>query len=76
MPADNMHQVKFELWLSDAEWCDFVSYDSRMPENIQLFVKRVYAKDAGLTEFDAAVRQFLSEVDAMESKWRNYGKSA
>ena len=35
------HQVQFQLWVSGRAWCDFVSYDPRMPEKTQMSIKRI-----------------------------------
>ena len=43
-------------------WCDFVSYDPRMPEHLAIWVKRVPRDDAVIEELESAVRVFLAEV--------------
>jgi hypothetical protein len=45
-----------------------VSYDPRMPEGLQLFVKRVPRNDKYLAELEAEVIQFLKEVDDKVNK--------
>lgn len=49
-------------------WCDFVSFDPRMPEGLQLFVKRVPRNDKYLAELEEEVIQFLKEVDDKVNK--------
>ena len=46
------------------QWCDFVSYDPRMPETLRLFVKRVNRDDVLILDLEDKVREFLSEVHA------------
>ena len=41
MPLEHMPQVQGQMWIAGREWCDFVSYDPRMPEKLQMFVQRV-----------------------------------
>jgi hypothetical protein len=48
-------------------WCDFVSYDPRMPERSQLYIKRVMREDDYIAEMEAEVKKFLDEV-AVEVK--------
>jgi hypothetical protein len=57
-----MAQVTHNLWVTGAEWCDLVSYDDRMPPKLQTLVRRVYAKDAGLPEWENGLLRFLAEV--------------
>jgi hypothetical protein len=45
------------------EWCDFVSYDPRMPEALRLFVKRLEFDDDRVNELQAEVQIFLHELD-------------
>ena len=46
-------------------WCDFVSFDPRMPDDLQLFVKRVERDPKRIAELCAEVTKFLGEVDQM-----------
>jgi len=63
-PAEHYAQVQGQLWITGREWCDFVSYDPRMPERLQLFVTRV-ARDADYIDTLAKeVKAFLDEVAA------------
>lgn len=64
MPKDHIAQVQGQIWVTDRQWCDFVSYDSRMPENLRIYVERVERDDKFITELAAAVEQFNGEVDA------------
>jgi hypothetical protein len=46
------------------KWCDFVSYDPKMPERLRLFAAR-YIPEAGyMRELEAEVTAFIAEVDA------------
>ena len=45
-------------------WVDFVSYDPRMPERLQLFVVRYTPEMGYLRELEAEVAAFIAEVDA------------
>jgi hypothetical protein len=65
LPRDYMPQIRHQLWVSGAEWCDFVSFDDRMPVGLQLFVRRVERRevDADLVAHELAVRAFLGEIE-------------
>jgi len=63
VPTDYLHQITHNLWISGAQWCDFISYDDRMPEALRVFVTRVTRADVDLNAYELAVRLFLGEVD-------------
>lgn len=64
LPRDYIPQVTHNLWVTGAKWCDFVSYDDRMPEGLQFFRVRVTPDVLDLPAYEAEVRKFLSEVEA------------
>lgn len=70
LPPEYLAQATHEVWITDADFLDFVSFDPRMPEHRQLFRVRVYRKEFDLKGHETAVRQFLSEVDALEEQLR------
>ena len=61
-------QMQWQMACTGRYWCDFVSYDPRMPEGLQLFVKRVPKNDTYLAELEVEVIQFLKEVDDKVNK--------
>lgn len=56
-----------------AKWCDFVSYDPRMPEGLQIKIIRVERDDAEIEKMEAEAMVFLSEVDRLEEELRGLG---
>lgn len=63
LPKEHAWQVTHNLWVSGAQWADFVSFDDRWPYDMQLFRVRVTRDQFDLTAYELLVRQFLSEVD-------------
>lgn len=63
VPTAYMHQITHNLFITGAEWCDFISFDPRFPDPVQLFVRRVNRADVDLKAYELAVRLFLSECD-------------
>ena len=61
-------QMQWQMACTGRSWCDFVSYDPRMPEGLQLFIKRVSRNDTYLAELEVEVVQFLREVDDKVNK--------
>jgi putative phage-type endonuclease len=65
VPAEYVPQMCWQLACTGREWCDFVSYDPRMPEHLQLFVVR-FASDPSYTALvEQEVRRFLAEVNGL-----------
>jgi len=64
-PRQYENQMLWQMACTGREWVDFVSYDPRLPEDLQLFVHRFDRDDKRIEEIEAAVMQFLSEVDEM-----------
>lgn len=64
VPEKYVVQMLWQMACTGRQWCDFVSYDPRMPEAMRLFVKRVERDDTRIAELENAVREFLAELDA------------
>ena len=62
MPADHMAQVQGQMWITGRQWCDFVSYDPRMPEPLQLHVQRIPRVPAYVADLERQVTEFLFKV--------------
>lgn len=65
VPAKHVKQVQCQLWVTGRKWCDFVSYDPRLPMRNRLFIVRVPRDEELIAEMEAEVVKFLAEVDAM-----------
>lgn len=62
IPGKYLYQMHWQMACTGRQWCDFVSFDPRMPDELQLFVQRVERPD--LTALEAAVSAFLEEVSS------------
>jgi putative phage-type endonuclease len=70
-------QIQWQLACTGRDWCDFVSYDPRLPESMRLFVKRVPRDAAVIAELENKVAAFLSEVSVtVETLTAKFGKGA
>jgi putative phage-type endonuclease len=56
-------QMQWQMACTGRKWCDFVSYDPRMPESMSLFVKRVVRDDVHIATLETEARKFLAELD-------------
>ena len=61
--AKYIKQMQWQMSCTGRAWCDFVSFDPRMPENLRLFVKRVQRDDSLIAELEEEVRKFLAELE-------------
>jgi putative phage-type endonuclease len=57
-------QMQWQMACTGRQWCDFVSFDPRMPGNMQLFVKRIPRDDQQIAMLEMRVSGFLDELDA------------
>ncbi len=64
IPKEHEAQLVHLLWLTGAQWIDFVSYSPALPEDLRLFVKRLNAADVDLSAYEKKVVAFLAEVEA------------
>jgi len=64
VPAKYITQMQFQMACTGRQWCDFVSFDPRMPPKAQIFVKRVPRDDAFIKEIESEIKKFLAEVSA------------
>ncbi|ANK73764.1 exonuclease [Ensifer adhaerens] len=61
-PAKYITQMQWQMACTGRKWCDFVSYDPRMPESMRFFCVRVERDDQLIAELEAEVIKFLAEV--------------
>lgn len=70
MPEEHMAQVQCQLWVLERDWCDFVSFDPRLPDALQLHVQRVPRDDKFIAALSDAVKSLNDEVETMLAKLR------
>jgi len=62
-PQKYFIQMQAQMAVTGAKWCDFVSFDPRMPERSQLLIVHVPRDPEFILYMEAEIKQFLSEVD-------------
>lgn len=74
-PSKYIPQMMAQMACTGRKWCDFASFDPRMPEELQLFVVRLNRDDAYIQEMEAEVKKFLDEVEQVlaQLKRKMYG---
>ena len=56
-------QMQWQMACADRQWCDFVSFDPRMPDHLSLYIARVERDNDMLAILESEVAAFLVEVD-------------
>jgi putative phage-type endonuclease len=65
VPNDYEPQMMWQMACTGRTWCDFVSYDPRLPANLRFFSKRLPRNDVRIKELEREVLAFLVDVDRM-----------
>jgi len=63
IPGKYETQMLWQMACTGRAWCDFTSFDPRLPEEMRLFVKRFDRDDKRIAEMEEQVREFLFELD-------------
>jgi putative phage-type endonuclease len=71
VPSKYQPQMQWQMACTGRKWCDFVSFDPRMPENLQIFVQRVERNDLYIKMLEEEVTLFLAEIDKKVEILRN-----
>lgn len=64
VPSKYITQMQWQMACTGRKYCDFVSFDPRLPPSMQMFLVRIERDDKLISELETMVRDFLSEVDA------------
>lgn len=67
-PTKYIPQMLAQLSCTGRKWVDFVSFDDRFPEHLQLFVVRFEPTAEEIEKFESKVKEFLSTVDNLMEK--------
>jgi len=62
-PQKYFIQMQAQIAVTNKDWCDFVSFDPRMPDRSQLLIVRVDRDEAFIAEMEAEIKKFLDEVE-------------
>lgn len=62
VPAKYVTQMQWQMACTGRHWCDFVSFDPRMPEAMRLFVARVTRDETVIADLEREVSVFLAEL--------------
>jgi hypothetical protein len=68
MPEDHIYQVQWQMACTGRKFCDFMSYDPRLPEQYRIYLERIDRDDLFIAQLEEIVVNFLKEVDDEISK--------
>jgi len=73
IPEKYVLQMQWQMACTGRLWCDFASYDPRLPESMRLHVDRVHRQDGAIDAIEKDVTSFLNElrsiVDELRTKY-------
>jgi putative phage-type endonuclease len=70
IPGKYLTQMQWQLAVTGRRWCDFVSYDPRLPPDLRLFIQRVPRNAILIGALEREVERFLIDVEATIAKLR------
>lgn len=70
-PAKYQNQMLWQMECTGRDWCDFVSFDPRMPEEMRLLIVRFERDQKRIDDIKSEVIKFLSEVEDSISSLKN-----
>lgn len=65
IPAEYKPQMVCEMLCHRRQWCDFVSFDPRLPKRQRLFIRRYQPTPQEFAEVESAAIKFLADVEKM-----------
>lgn len=76
IPKKYIDQMQWQMACLDRGWCDFVSFDPRMPENLNKWIVRVDRDDKRIAELELEVNLFIGELDEKIAKLNELSEAA
>lgn len=74
VPGKYATQMMWQMACTGRAWCDFVTYDPRLPANMRILVQRVHRDEQVISELEREVAAFLAELDAKVARLQSlYG---
>jgi putative phage-type endonuclease len=77
VPEKYVLQMQWQMAVTDRGWCDFVSFDPRLPEEMRMFLRRVERDNVLIRTLENEVQLFLAEIDdTLKQLRRQYAEAA
>jgi putative phage-type endonuclease len=62
IPAKYITQIQWQMACTGRQWCDFVSFDPRLPGDLSMFCRRVQRDDERIGELGSDILEFLADL--------------
>lgn len=69
-------QMLFQMICTGRQWCDYVSFDDRLPEELQYRCKRYQYNETQAAQVTGEVLSFLLELDQLEAELKTMQAAA
>ena len=66
VPSRYLLQMQWQMACTGTQWCDFASYDPRLPDHLNLLVIRIPRDDKQIALIEGEVIGFLAELDTIQ----------
>lgn len=77
VPEKYLKQIQWQMACTGRNWTDFISFDDRLPDRMQLFIKRVHRDDKMIAELESQVAEFLAELETkLAALTKRYSEAA
>lgn len=77
VPEKYVLQMQWQMSCSGRAWCDFVSFDPRLPEEMRMFMRRFERDAETIARIEREAEIFLGEVDdTLKQLRRTYAEAA
>lgn len=68
VPTTHKAQIQGQLYVTEREWCDFVSFDPRIQGEASMFIKRVYRDGNYIKNLEEELELFVEEMLEMTAQ--------
>jgi putative phage-type endonuclease len=72
IPGDYITQMMAQMSVTGRQWCDWVSFDPRLPQQMQLYIRRVKRDDKLIEIMERQAVEFLAELDDKVKQLRKH----
>ena len=76
VPGKYITQMQWQMACAERDWCDFVSFDPRMPEHLNIWIHRIERDGKKIAELENLVAEFLEELRDKVDALNNIEKEA
>lgn len=65
VPEEHQDQCLWTMLCGEREWCDFISYDPRLPDGLRMSTVRIFRDEERIKRIEQEVSRFNDEVESL-----------